>query len=287
MVAPARLRPQIWRLIVGLILAAAIYAAVIALAAGSGWVFGGTDALRWFFEGATGKGSAPQTLVLLITFAGLALGTAAAARLLHKRRAATLFGPDPARTRRDALRCFAVVFAVLTVSVVIAAASMDFKPNLPLSAWLLWLAPAFALLILQVSAEEMIFRGYVQTQLAARFRSPLVWMVLPAAVFGLAHFNPMDAGANAWVIVGAAALFGLIAADLTAQSGNLGAAIGFHLANNVFAVLIVAVDGTITGLSLYLTPFSADEVMVTRPMLIQDGLMMILAWALCRLAIRR
>ncbi len=28
--------------------------------------------------------------------------------------------------------------------------------------------------------EELVFRGYLQSQLAARFRSPLVWIVLPS-----------------------------------------------------------------------------------------------------------
>jgi uncharacterized protein len=49
--------------------------------------------------------------------------------------------------------------------------------------------------------------------------------------------------------VGAAATFGLIAADLTARTGSIGAAWGFHFANNTMAITILATDGTITGLS--------------------------------------
>ena len=40
-------------------------------------------------------------------------------------------------------------------------------------------------LFCQVFAEEVAFRGYLQTQLAARFTSPVIWMSLPALGFGL------------------------------------------------------------------------------------------------------
>lgn len=287
MVAPARDYPQIWRLIVGLILAAIVYAVFVTLLVGAGWLTGGGDAVHYLMVAFTGRGAAAQTLILMVTFAGLTLGTMAAARALHGRGFATILGPDASRFARDFLRCFGIVFAVLALSVGIALTQIDLNPNLSPSVWILWLGPALALLIVQVSAEELMFRGYIQTQLAARFATPLVWLVLPSVLFGLAHYNPAGMGGNVWVIVLAATLYGLIAGDLTAQTGNLGAAIGFHLANNVFAVLIVAMDGTITGLSLYLTPFTADQVEVTRPLLIQDGLIMLLAWGLCRWAVRR
>ena len=50
----------------------------------------------------------------------------------------------------------------------------------PLGEWLMGLAPALVLILWQVSAEEVAFRGYLLQQLRARVRSPLVWAVLPA-----------------------------------------------------------------------------------------------------------
>ena len=60
----------------------------------------------------------------------------------------------------------------------------------PTGEWLIGLIPALALILMQVAAEEVAFRGYLLQQLRARFRSPLVWAVLPALVFGALHFDP-------------------------------------------------------------------------------------------------
>ena len=124
-------------------------------------------------------------------------------------------------------------------------------------------------------------------QLGARFASPVIWAGLPALLFGMGHFNPAGAADNAWLVVGATFLFGLVAADLTARSGALGGAIGFHFANNVFALLLVATDGTITGLALYATPYSITDIETVRPLILIDGLVMVAAWLACRRAVRR
>ena len=80
-------------------------------------------------------------------------------------------------------------------------------------------------------------------------------MGLPSLLFGAAHylngFGPADAVLYAlW-----ATLLGLACADLTARTGNIGAAIGLHLSNNLFAFLIVGEKGTpSSGLVLFLYP---------------------------------
>ena len=96
-------------------------------------------------------------------------------------------------------------------------------------------------------------------QLAARFRSPLIWLLLPAVLFGLIHFDPTTNGANNWAVIGAVGLFGLIAGDLTRRTGSLGASWGMHFANNVLALLILPVSGALDGLGLFRTPYLSDD----------------------------
>ncbi len=103
----------------------------------------------------------------------------------------------------------------------------------------------------------------------------------PAVVFGLAHYAPAQSGPNAWAVVAAVTLFGLIAGDLTARSGTIGAATGFHLANNTLAILILSTDGAIDGLSLWRTGFAADDP-VLAPLLLVDAAVLVAGWALCR-----
>jgi hypothetical protein len=83
-----------------------------------------------------------------------------------------------------------------------------------------------------------------------------------------------------------AAFFGVLAADLTARSGSLGAALGFHMANNVVALLIIGVGGTLDGLALWSLPIDLTDPAVARPALIVDFATMIVSWLLARLALR-
>lgn len=66
------------------------------------------------------------------------------------------------------------------------------------------------------------------------------------------------------------ALVGIFAADLTARTGNLGAAIGLHFTNNFFALCVLSLDGALSGVSLFVTPFQAGEVDALRPLLLTD-----------------
>ncbi|MEL7345400.1 MAG: CPBP family intramembrane glutamic endopeptidase, partial [Pseudomonadota bacterium] len=132
-----------------------------------------------------------------------------------------------------------------------------------------------------------LFRGYLQQQLAARYKSRIIWMLAPSLIFGLVHFSPTFPLTTALYAVGAATAFGLIAADLTVQSGSIGPAWGMHFANNCFAALILAPRDTIEGLSLFLTPYSmADEVIAPATVIVHATVLIVTWWVIRRL-IRR
>jgi len=162
-----------------------------------------------------------------------------------------------------------------------------YVPNLALGTWLMLLPFSLLGVLVQVSAEEIVFRGYVQQQLAARFNSPLVWMVLPAVIFALGHYLPDQAGENALVIALWAGVFGMLMADLTARAGSLGPAIAVHFCNNVAAIVITSLPDDLSGLALYLTPFGMDDVDALRAWLPVDFALMLVSWLAARLAIRR
>lgn len=280
-IGPATARPQLWRLLLGLIVAALIYAAVcVAVLAPAVLRQPATDAgdtLASLVEARTPG----ATLLLLATFAGMALGVMVAARFLHGRRPGTLIGPA-SRALRDFVTAVTVVGAVYAVAVLVWAWRYDSLPGLDLGTWLPLLPLAVAGLLIQTGAEEMLFRGYLVQQLAARFRSPLIWALLPGVVFGLLHFDPVTAGGNAWLAVGAATAFGLVATDLTVVTGSLGAAWGFHFANNALAVLLLATKGTITGLALRRTPYGVDAEDGSRWLILGDIGLLVVAWLILR-----
>ena len=284
MVAPARGAPALWRTALGLGLAAAAwFAALVGAMALVAALAGPADADAWvarILRAETPTG----VLVLLATFAGMLGGVALAARLLHGRGLASLVGAGAGPPfAAAALICLGVA----GTATLVLPRDFALVANTPPGLFASFLPAALAGLALQTGAEEVVFRGYLQTQLAARFRSPLVWMLVPSLLFGLAHLDPAGAGRTAIWIVAATTLFGLIAADLTRVTGNIGAAWGLHLANNALAVLVVSVDGPLSGLALWTTPFGLDRTEVLRPLVAQDMLVSVIVWACIRLWLAR
>lgn len=283
-VASARERPQLWRLVVGLLLTALIYAlgatAIFLLV----MVWSGPEgASRWMREMAGGAGPT-GTLLLLATFIGMALGPMAAVRLVHGRPVSTLFGPLPKLWRHFGIAAGICVVVYVATALIPTNAPMPL-PNLPVGLWASFLPLAIVGVLLQTGAEEILFRGYLQQQLAARFGTPLVWMVLPSAVFALLHYQPEIMGDNTWLMMGAVFVFALLAADLTAATGSIGAAWGFHFVNNTLAILVVSMDGPLSGLALYTAPVSPASSEI-RALFYLDIATMLAVWAIIRITLR-
>lgn len=284
---PARDRSQLWRLALGVMLAVAIYLAWVLATVFGSWrlIAPEMPPTLWMMDRLR-TDTADGTLVILATFGGMALGAIAAGRWLHGRGLSHLLGPC-ARTLRHFTVAAGTLGAILVLTTLGWSAVYDAQPNLDPGRWL-WLLPAAAaLILLQTGAEELLFRGYIQGQLAARFRSRAVWLGVPAVLFGAVHFDPSGAGPNAWLVVGSAALFGLLAGDLTARTGSLGAAWGFHFANNFMAIAVIATDGTITGLSLFVTPYTIDAEQGMTWLLAGNLAVILAAWALIRRLVGR
>lgn len=280
-VAPARAHPQLWRLLLGALLILLVYFAGILALLGGIWGVAGFEAMV-LWAGRLTEGQTPAAVLLVLaSFTFMALGPVIAARLLHKRKVGTLFGPW-----RDVTRGFAMGAGVVGGLIALSALVMPlgFTPlaNVPLTLWLSLLPLALLGLLIQTGAEEILFRGYLQQQLAARFASPLAWAVLPSLLFGLLHFNSGAPSNIAWLTVAATGLFGLVAADLTRLTGNIGLAWGFHFANNLFALLVVALNGPLSGLALYTTPFTATDADTLLPLIARDMAATVAFWAALR-----
>ena len=245
--------------------------------------------MMWYANTATGL------LLQLFSFVFLALAVVLVARLGHGRGLASLIGPIGPSLRALAWAFGAVLlfFALTELLPPYWMAEGQAVAHTPLY-WLALLPLSLLALLVQCGAEELFYRGYIQQQLAARFARPWVWMVLPNIAFALAHwelgdFTPPAAQYVIWAFV-----FGVAASDLTARTGNLGAAIGFHLGNNAYAFLLfgeyAAPD---SGLALFLFPSGAlgDALLDEAPLfttafateLAGVGLM----WLAVRLVLRR
>lgn len=249
--AAARPTAQMPRLVVGVVL-------IEAFNSGLRWLF--DAALQWLpgiSAQAVWYGSTRAGLLLqLCSFGFLGLGVVLVAHRLHHRGLRSLTGP-----LRPLLRDFRLTF--LAVALLFAIVEMlppywdvtaaSHVRSLPL--WLLTLPLALLALTVQTGAEELFYRGYIQQQMAARYDNALVWLLAPNVMFALAHWEPGDFSTPGLQYMIWALCFGLAASDLTARTGTLGAAVGFHLANNAYAFLFFAeFAAPDSGLALLLFP---------------------------------
>ncbi|UZD90528.1 CPBP family intramembrane glutamic endopeptidase [Cognatishimia activa] len=284
MIAPARASASLPRLSVGLVI---LFIAVIAFNLGLFQILQSIEAWdRLEYELITGN-TARAMLVTLFSFIMPAAALWVVVRLVHDRSFTSLLGPiQPAF--RDFFRVFRIVLLLVAVILVLPSpAGQQPLMHLGFPAWLPLVLPALLGLFIQVTTEELIFRGYLQSQLAARFASPLVWMVLPSIFFGFLHFSPEVYGENAMLIALWATAFGIAAADLTARSGSLGPAIAMHFVNNIVAIMIVAMQHHWDGLALLHVPYGPQDVDLVRAALILEGPILLCLWLGARIAIRR
>lgn len=305
--SPARPTNQLWRLGLGTAIIFAVYIAwmmVMGLALGLYPVFGqivswisGNGSTDWVMAALDtliarlewlGTGGEPWSLVwLLATFLGAWFGVSLAMRILHKRRARDVFGRAPV-----VLRDFMLGIGMMVVlGGGIAVMLIPVMPRIELATdpqvWLMFLPLALLGILIQTGAEELVFRGYLQGQLAARFASPLIWLTIPTVLFGFAHYSPEQMGENTWLVVAATGLFGLVAADLTARTGSLGLAWGLHFANNVLAILVISVMGGLDGLALFSVQQGPETQALLRPLMLADMAVLVIVWMVCRLWLRR
>lgn len=268
-VAPARARPELWRLGPGLLLAAGVWL----LAAGG---------LLFLVSHRAGGAMRPILIAYLASFAGLILGLGLAARLLQRRDLASLIGPGGIRPRPYLIGA-GLVAAIAAASILVGAAVDPPARQTDWTLWAGWALLAVPALAVQTAAEELAFRGYLMQGLAARFASPLVWWLLPGVLFGLLHWDPLSYGPNAWLVVLGAAVIGLVLGDVTARLGNLSAAMGLHFANNAVVLLFVAPPSELDGLSLWTTQIGPQTAPEFRWLVLIDlgtTLLAYLAWRL-------
>lgn len=248
-----------------------------------------------FYEGTSAFGTLTQFFSFGIAGAGFLI----LLRLLHRRGFWSLIGPADA-AKRDLIRVtWAVAIWLLVLELLPPwINTADLAEVRDFGLWAALVPVALVALLIQVGTEEMFFRGYLQQQFACISSRRWAWMFVPSAMFGALHFWNGNGVAEGTVWAIWATVLGMCCADLTARTGNLGAAIGLHLANNAFALLVVGVeDWPSSGLALFVYPYEDPalyaygvEALLT-PWVIFQLLTMLLSvaimWLAARIAIQR
>lgn len=267
--------PALWRTGAGFLLFIVFYAVLLSL-----WFIALTPIIS-----AMMAGRQVATLVMLSSFAVALLALELVLRLLHGRGLGVLIGSLPLTLRQGGRVLLYALPVVLVISLLPMSEALEPRRYLSTGTWLRWLPLGLLAVAIQISAEEFLFRGYLQGRLQARLDHPALWLGLPALIFGALHFDA-TAGDNAiWFVVSAAA-FGLAAGDLTARAGTLGPALALHFLNNCIALLGVSFGDELGGLALYHLTIRQDDPALL-PLIPVELASTFVLWLTARLALRR
>jgi len=241
--------------------------------------FGPETLSNEYFRSA-GDGRTRATLAIdLFLFVGFFVGLAVVLPLLHKRKIPSLLG-STSNTIRD-FGVAALIYLVLSLIISLPVAFWEETTTQhSLSSVLAFLPLALVLILIQTGAEEFVFRGYVLQQLAVRFKSPWIWIVLPSVLFGILHYEPDIATEKALGIIVAISLSGILWADLVRVTGNLGAAWGWHFANNAMIMNFVGLNDTFNGFSWKVFSFGYAD--APSYLFALDPIVSILTWSVLR-----
>lgn len=201
----------------------------------------------------------PRGAILLLAVpASMWAGAWLAVRTFQRRRLASVLGSSGRLSGSDFRRGAAATLAAGLLLFLLQSALGASIPrsDIALRAWLGLVLPMAALIAVQSSAEEVVFRGYLMQSLAARFRSPIVWAVLPSLAFVLLHWDPGKPIALRLAALASIAVVAFAAVLLVVRTGNLAAAMGFHFANNLIPILLLGQKDRMGNTALFAAPAS-------------------------------
>jgi len=277
-VMPARARQSLWRFALGIFLILAFWTFGIALVfavAPLVWHPGSEyhDGLLAVVQSIAPVESAQGALTMLATFSGIWLGILVAG-WFHGQSFGRFFGTSGGK--RFILFLKGAVFGIVGISGAMGAGLLlvtDLRQGLDPGQWALFLIPVVALVFVQATAEELMFRGYLLQQFAVRSRHWMIWAAVPSVLFGLLHYSPELPDGGGYYYVMNTFLFGLVCCALVWRSGSLWPAIGLHVTINIVAFTLVGAEGVATGTQLWFLRL-ADVVPTMKVDLIVSGLLL-------------
>ncbi len=161
-------------------------------------------------------------------------------RLIHQRTLSTIISWNGTFRWKRFLIGMGTMF--LLMSLFLALSYFIFPNNFELvweGKWLFYLIPVIVILTIQVTAEELFFRGYVTQTVGYFTRNNIFILVVPSLLFASIHgFNP-EYQSWGWIAILTYFIIGVFLSIITLLDQGIEIAIGFHLANNLFSGLVL------------------------------------------------
>ncbi len=188
-----------------------------------------------------------QLLLLLIPFAVGFLGLLLVVKKIHG------FSLRSISTSRNSLDWKRIIYAFivwssitfLLILVDYAINPGDYQWNFNFNSFAILLLIAVALMPIQTSLEEYIFRGYLMQGFGVLFKSRLGALLTTSLIFGCLHFYNPEVEKLGYGLMIYYVGTGLFLGILTLMDEGIELALGFHAANNLVTALMVTSSWTV------------------------------------------
>jgi len=184
--------------------------------------------------------------LMLISFVAGMIGLVLVVKFLHRQ---TMTSVTTSRKKIDWKRIWFAFFfwGILSSGLVIADYYMspeDYALNFQLERFAILAVIAIALIPIQTSLEEYIFRGYLMQGFGTLAKNKWFPLIMTSVIFGGLHlFNP-EVKTLGYSIMVYYIGTGLFLGIMTLMDEGMELALGFHAANNLFTALLVTADWT-------------------------------------------
>lgn len=184
--------------------------------------------------------------LMLISFVFALFGLFIAVKYLHKQKFVSIVTAHP---KVDWKRVFFAFFlwGILSSSMVIIDYYMspaNYELNFQWERFAVLALIAIALIPIQTSVEELVFRGYLMQGFGILAKNRWFPLLMTSVIFGLLHIANPEVGKLGYSIMIYYIGTGLFLGIMTLMDDGLELAIGFHAANNLFTALLVTADWT-------------------------------------------
>ena len=191
-------------------------------------------------------GTIPVLILLLLPLAVGLFIVWGWTKLVHHQSIRSL---TTARKKVDWKRIFVAFFLWGALTIVLTLADVfsrpdDFVLNFDLQKFIMLAAVAIALIPLQTSFEEYLFRGYIMQGLGIATKSRAIPFIVTSVLFGLMHIANPEIERLGYGLLAFYIGTGFFLAVITLMDDGLELALGFHAANNLFGALLVTANWT-------------------------------------------
>ena len=112
------------------------------------------------------------------------------------------------------------------------------------SQFFLTLLVALIFITMQATAEEMLFRSAIPVAIGSFVKNPYFILITSSLLFGLPHLSNPEASSDVFVSLLAYSLTGFVWGWVSYKSGGIELAIGAHVINNIYGLVLVGYDNS-------------------------------------------